>query len=291
LDDIVGARIARPVPALGDPATCGEDLDANLDMVARLAAEHCVGCEGYHLRYTVRRAVVGPTGVNDDRAEIIAYAQALLGAVRDKEQVAILIAGAADTGLLATCAGAAAQLDGALVRKLRFHLIDICETPLALSRAFAATHGIDLVTERNDLRSAPIDKSADIIIVHSFLRQIEPRFHVPLLRRLASALLPGGTILFSNRLRAPRVVPRSERVDLLVERYEGGEAKLSVPLDQIVSSLTAREDRTYDFSDMDQLRSIFEPAGLVVEDATVVTREHVENGRPSTRYIALLRRA
>ena len=46
--------------SLMDPFKMGEDLPAQLEMVRKLAPIHCIGCDGYHLRWATRRAGIDP---------------------------------------------------------------------------------------------------------------------------------------------------------------------------------------------------------------------------------------
>src|SRR5262245_29063351 len=113
-----------------------EDLEANLRLAEALAPTHCAGCNGYHLA-RVRRRASAPAPDALDRAEMVQALRDWLASRRPSpEPVEILIAGSADTNLLATCAEAAADATPA-----RYTVVDRCRTPLALCEAFAQQHG------------------------------------------------------------------------------------------------------------------------------------------------------
>jgi hypothetical protein len=283
LDIEDGYRAAKALP---DSVSFGEDLSANLALTARLAPACCTVCQGYHLRYVASRLTDAKTPINHDRrqlAEVVGrYAAARPGPTH------VLIAGAADTGILATCAhGVAAAGLGA--PRVGYTVLDICETPLALCRAFAGRHGLDVQTVVADLRKPETRLAADLVIVHSVLRQIEADFHRPIMEELRSWLGPDGRIVFSNRLGKPFRLPKKRRRERLLERVEKGEVTLPIPLEDILAAFDRSVDQPHEFETIGEMHALFDAAGLAVESEHVVEPPPEEPGDASeTRYLAVL---
>jgi hypothetical protein len=105
---------SSPLAALGeryssqtgvdDPASCGENLDLNLKLISEIAPSLCTDCGGYHLRYAVSRVSMPMTPINFDRMELAQIVGAKVRAAGENGRVDVTIGGAADTGILATCA-------------------------------------------------------------------------------------------------------------------------------------------------------------------------------------------
>jgi hypothetical protein len=295
LDDIVGAWTGRPVPALSDPETCGEDLNRNLDIVARLARVHCKECHGHHIRYAVSRLVQDKTPIDFDRAELFAGIRRAAEAVAASRggPIHIVIGGAADTGILATCAHAVAQ-SPVLATRVRFTVLDICETPLLLCREFGKWHGLQVDTRTVDLRQPHFALAADVIVLHSILRQIDVAYHRPLLAGMAGWLGPRGSIVFSNRLHAPKgTMSRQGRIEILQQRYERGEIQISMPLQEIIDSLVVRDEWPHDYESVGEIRQLIADSGLAIETESLLESiATIDPGvrRPEDRYLAILRR-
>ena len=153
---------------------------------------------------------------------------------------------------------------------------------------------MNLETHAVDLRKPDFTLDADIVVLHSILRQIEIEYHEPLLANIAGWLGPRGSIVFSNRLHAPSTRPsRQRRLDILRERYERGEIQLSVPLQDIIDALVFREEWPHDYESVEEIRRLVADAGLVVDSECLIERvAGGETGAPrrEDRYLATLRR-
>ena len=193
-----------PINALLDPLNCGEDLVQNANRVAELAPSLCLGCTDYHIRRAVQRAAGVRLSVAHDRAKIIRLVFDFLTTFPPEEQtpISIVIPGSADTGILSTCAHAAASLGLAMLNRCRFTVIDRCPTPLTLCREFAERYGISLETCEGDFNSPAFSFEADLVVVHSLLRFIAPDSQVELMRMFGSWLGRRGRIIFSNAIRS-----------------------------------------------------------------------------------------
>jgi hypothetical protein len=141
------------IGALLDPESCGENLVQNANRIAELAAILCLGCADYHVRRAVQRAAGVRLSIAHDRARIIRLIFDFLATFppEEKTSINIVIPGSADTGILSTCAHAAASHGLAMLNRCRFTVIDLCPTPLTLCREFAERYGISLETCQGDL--------------------------------------------------------------------------------------------------------------------------------------------
>ncbi len=289
----IGADLSyRTGMRLSDPECCGEDLARNLDVIAQVAPSLCADCNGHHIRYAASRLVLEKTPINIDRAEMVEYIRAHIAALADNGQdtIDIVVAGAADTGILATCAHAAAAL-GPLAARVRYTVIDICETPLVLCEEFARWHGLRIVTRKMDLTSTDARFDADIIVLHSILRQIPPQLHRSMLMELTTWLKQNGIFLFSSRLHhpAPRV-PKERQIEILAERQRSGELHLSVPLEFLSEALVIRRHWSHDFENTEEMATLFEEAALAVKNEKFVEQRCNAEGLSEieSRYVAVL---
>jgi hypothetical protein len=187
-------------PSLLDPVSCGEDLAYNAQRFSELAPDHCAGCADYHIRSALHRYAGPPKFF--DRPELIRLMGKIIAdkAALPGKTIEIVVAGTADTAMLATCAHAAAMLRVDVLKRCRFTVLDRCETPLFVCAEFAAWHGLDFNARPGDLILAAQPCAADLIITHSIFRFIPHADQAALLRRIGSWLAPAGRLIFSNRI-------------------------------------------------------------------------------------------
>jgi hypothetical protein len=289
-------------PDLGDPATCGEDLLHNAQRAIDLARRLCRDCADYHVLFPLRRATGGVFGVDRDRPKMTEIVGQLV-ATRTSGPIDILIVGAADSGILATCAHAARQVGGDALRRARFTVIDRCETPLELCRDFARRHGLLLHAEAADLTQTPSNHTADVIVHHSLLRFLPPAARCAALRKLAQWLKPDGRLVFfmgaQSRSTVEQGTRRRAEVGALVRALvDSGRIRLSEPVAAFQARLDADLERNtrrqIDSSSPDDLRELFAAAGLQVASFEQLSREMVmPSGRSYARerIVAVLTRA
>lgn len=189
--------------SLLDPVSCGEDLIHNTVRVSELAPDHCVGCADYHIRTAVQRGFGVAKGIAQDRPHLIQLITKIIAdrAAASDSSITIVIPGSADTGVLATCAHAAAKLGPSVFDRCRFTVLDRCPTPLLLCQEFAARHRVSLETFQIDLLATSRHFDADVIVVHSLFRFINRLNQIALLDRLGEWLIAGGRLVVSTSLR------------------------------------------------------------------------------------------
>lgn len=201
----------------------------------------------------------------------------------------LLVSGAADFAMLEVALSA---FDGAPAQP-RFTAADICETPLALCRWFAAQSGLALETRAVDILTFEDTEGQeaggfDAVVTHSFLGNFAPEARPALMRQWLKLLKPGGRLLTVNRLRgaeAPATTTFTE------EEREGFIARLTADLkhcrddlDLTAEELTAmaeaylRNRRSHPVRRQEDLAALFEDAGFVLE--TFAPLEAPDPGRP-----------
>ncbi|HUQ38076.1 MAG TPA: class I SAM-dependent methyltransferase [Aestuariivirga sp.] len=189
--------------SLLDPFRMGEDLPAQLDMVRRLAPLHCVSCDGYHLVWAERRAKIDRETELFYNPEFMSNILAGIGRLHGAghRTIKIFIAGSADTKLLAACAYAVHVQKYFTPDAADFHIMDACETPLQLARAYAGRFGLRVTTTTGTMPDAIPDLSANLIIVSGLLRFIPYEEKALFLKRMKSLLSNGGAMAFTQSIR------------------------------------------------------------------------------------------
>jgi hypothetical protein len=181
-----------------DPATCGEDHSYNLALATTYASQFCGTCADYHTTISINRILGTSAWFGISRPALVDFISNSLGEGTDSRD--ILIAGAGDTSTFATCAHAVAIKGPRYIEATRFHILDKCETPLALCRDFAQRHNLTAHIGRDDLTKPSGNYLADIVIMHSVLNFIPVDHHLDILRNALSWLKPNGRLFVWNAL-------------------------------------------------------------------------------------------
>ena len=174
-------------------------LAQSAHIARRLALEHCqrtaaADCTWYHGTWQYLRAL-GVSKTAGGHATFLTETLRSLVAGGDVRRV--LISGSADDAM--TLIALEAFRDARVRPELT--LIDICETPLALSRWSAERVGGTVATQRTDILDYSADVPFDVVMSNSFLSYFEAAARPRLFARWASLLRSGGKLLLTNRLR------------------------------------------------------------------------------------------
>lgn len=210
---------ARTIGTAAAPPRFRSDTGEDLGRLARLAydtsATRCQGCRDYHTMWPYLRSR-GLTGAGPEH-NLPLQLELLLRAAGQRDTVRWLVAGAADAGLFALVSRAAATLGSA---RHAVTVVDRCETPLALSRAHAASISADVETVQSDLLDLRRDASFDVVLMHQLLKYFSGAERLALLRHAYDWLAPGGALCMSVQEeppegRASRIRMKAWRADAL----------------------------------------------------------------------------
>lgn len=273
--------------SLLDPETCGEDLAHMVWRMSELAPSLCGDCAEYHLRFALTRSISSvDKSVAVDRPLLIKHIQRIVSepARPPDGHVDILIAGAADTGVLATCAHAVAVLGEPLFSRCRFILLDRCRSPLVLSAEFAGRHGVSLRTIEADLTAVTEDFAVDLIVAHSFLRFLDRPQQIALLKKFSSWLKPQGRIIVSQSIRPKGAAHLGKEVrrlgsnlDLVRAAIASGRIKLAPEAEPVLRRMYALDHdhlaRRGDLASADELRVLLIEAGLREHSIDVIAHD------------------
>jgi SAM-dependent methyltransferase len=160
----------------------------------QLSDRLCGSCRDLHALWPYIRLSRSSTGVEVEGSRLTEVLRRLIADGRRD----VLIAGAADTGLLALVARAGAD------HPVNIVALDICETPLELCRRFAKQWSIPIATVRQDLRELNVRQQFDVVLVHGTLHFIDESGRLTAVRRIRDSLRPDGRIvLLFNTSKAP----------------------------------------------------------------------------------------
>ena len=199
----------------------------------------------------------------------------------------ILISGAADFAMLevtrSAFAGTAAQPD--------FTATDIGETPLALSRWFAAREGFELSTRAADILSFEDRAGFDAIVTHSFLGNFAAAQRPALMRQWHNLLKPGGRLLTINRLRGAAAARTTAFTDAEAARFvqrlavdlEAHRDDIDCPPETLTAMAEAylRNRRSHPVRNREELAGYFESAGFTLEHFAELEAPDPGGSRPA----------
>jgi SAM-dependent methyltransferase len=184
----------------------------------------------------------------------------------------ILIAGAADTGLLAVAARAIGSGTGIVV-------LDRCETPLELCRQFARRWSLPIDTLHLDLKELSIKSIFDVVFAHSLLQFVPSERRVDVLSRLRRSLRPDGRLVILFRTGAPVKGEllqkyRETYPKHLIGRLEDMNIVLPEPRDDFCRRVEAyaEERRVREGADTSraEVERLIEAAGFAIESVTAI---------------------
>jgi len=240
-----------------------EDLPQLAADAADSARRLCGPCQNFHLLWPYLR-LAGATGGRANAAPFTHAALIRLLSGGGK----ILIAGTADTGLLAAVARAAGS-------RAEIAVLDRCETPLVLCRRFAERWSLPIETLHADLMEFSVVSAFDIVLAHSLLQFIPADRRVDVLSRLRRSLRPNGrlAITFRTSGRIEGGLLSEYRVAYpkrLVEKLEQMNIALPEPreefrrrLETYAEERRAREGALSDRADVERL---IETAGFTIDE-------------------------
>jgi SAM-dependent methyltransferase len=258
-----------------------EPLAESAPLAHRLARAHCrplsatgERCDWYHGFWQHLR-LMGLTKTSGGQAAFLVDVLRRLARTGDSPRV--LVSGSADYSMPAHALWAY-RAEGAA---LSLAVLDRCETPLALCRWYAERCGTTLATHCADILEHEAAGPVDVVFTNSFLGSFDPATRPRLFASWRRMLRPGGTLLFTNRLR-PRAEPgvlgfdaEQTRGFVAAARREAKArgAALGLDPDEAASRAQAYAERyrSHPVRTVDEIAGLLEAAGFAVERLEVVS--------------------
>lgn len=172
---------AGPIPSL----LWDDDPRGHAARSVEVARALCTCEYPYHVLWPILRAaeITGSLRYQEDEALVPVLGPLLANGTR------VLIAGSADTGTLCVAGRIAAA------RRPHFTVLDRCPAPLKLIDEFAAERHLACTTLRADLLELAEIARWDVVLVNYTLQYVAAAERPAVLKHLASALVPGGTLI------------------------------------------------------------------------------------------------
>jgi len=198
-----------------------EDLRRLAEEAFELADQTCGSCKNFHMLWPYLRLA----GASGGRAGV-PLINSVLKTLLSNQGRKILIAGCADTGLLALVARAATA-------NTEITVLDRCKTPIELCRRFANRWALAIEALHQDLTELAIRSKFDVVFAHMLLHFLPADRQLDVLSRLRHALQPDGRLVIAFRTSPPvtgACAPEPEhgrdRSLRLIEQLE----RLNIPL-------------------------------------------------------------
>lgn len=278
-----------------------EDLHANLLACLALAPRHCEACGDFHLLAALRRTTASRIGLDFDRDVFVALgAEALARHAAAGRAPSVLIAGAADTAILKLVMDAALVAGGeAMARGLAITVVDLCETPLAICRDYAARHGLSIETAVADLGAWVPGRRFGLVAMHGVLPFFPEGRRLDMLRRIAGWAEPDGFVLSACQIaesspRAEAEAQTAGRIATLDAHIASAGAPAGVDIEalraRIRRGVQLRRSHPRLFADEAAAAAFHEAAGLALVAQRSVDLGAATGPRRYDRRLVLLAR-
>jgi SAM-dependent methyltransferase len=244
-----------------------EDLPRLAAEAYELSGRLCGTCRDMHALWTYIRLSRASTGVEAQASNLEAQLTALFAGGRRH----VLIAGSQDTGVLALVARAGAGPE------MNITVLDICETPLELCRAFAKQWSLPIETVRQDLLDLDIQQRFDIVLVHGTLQYISADRRADVLARMQRAIRPGGrlVLLFNTSRSVAGEVAQESRAgygDWVIDELTRLDVALpdtdAVFRERLNAHARRRELREGAFAEPGEVEALLNAAGFDIDHCT-----------------------
>jgi len=263
-------------------------LDENLRSLAfeayQISDRLCDHCRNFHSLWPYLRLAKASGGDVGEPLIASTLKQLVL-----KGNRSILVAGCADTGLLAVVAAAAAP-------GTKITLLDRCRTPLELCRRFAQRRSLSIETIHCDLMNFSADSSYDIVFAHALLQFIPSEFRIDVVSRIRRSLRPDGRLLLAFRTSSHiegallHEYKESYRKNI-IEQLESRNVELPEPRKEFYRRLEEyseeRRKREGAHQSYEEVEGLLKVAGFEIENINPIESEQSE---PFRRFAAKIQK-
>ena len=264
-------------------ANIDEPLIESAPLAWRLAPQLCrkdaatdENCAWYHGMWQVLRLMELASSASD-RAEF--YHQWIRASCADSHTPRILICGAADYAMLAVVLAAFRDRGAAPV----ITVVDLCETPLHLSRWYAERTGRRIETACADILEYRAPAPFDVVCTDGIFSRFAPAHRPALVAKWREVLRPGGRFMTTNRLRPgsteDRIVgfsgERAQRFRDAVQRAMAEKPDM-IRIDprEVAQRAAIYADRhdSWPVTSMEKIGESFERGGFKIDTLAGITR-------------------
>jgi SAM-dependent methyltransferase len=247
-----------------------EPLLDSASLARALAHRHCPPrCRAYHGFWQhLRLMKLGKTLSGLSEAFSSAIAREATSWPVNGNPPKVLISGCADYSAYAHVLAACHSVG----RSAEVTALDLCETPLELSRWLAERQGKSIGTVCSDILDYTTTDCHDLIVTSSFLGYFPGSVRARLFAAYSGVLKPGGLLLISNRLRAGSEETQvgfsdqaiDDFTDLVVERNAGLPAavRLSDPAARDAARAYCAVMKSYPVNSRSTVEPLLEATGL-----------------------------
>jgi SAM-dependent methyltransferase len=259
----------------GEPPMLEEPLVVSAPLARRVAPDLCrkdpasgEDCAWYHGPWQYFR-VLDLVTAPPDHADFLL--DALGSLARADGYRRILVSGAADYSMPAHVLWAYAK--GSAVADVT--VVDICETPLFLTKWYAETRSARLQTQACDILDYETERSFDVLCTHSFLGNFAADQRRDVIAKWRDLLRPGGKVITVNRVRpanAPEKVrftreQAAEFREAVLREARVRRDILGVDPEELASCAQtyAESKRTHPIKSREEIIELFEGGGFAIE--------------------------
>jgi len=247
-------------------------LELSAPLAHRLALRRCAGCGWYHGIWQYLRLL----GFIDPTARHAAFFRRALRGVGGGRAPRVLVCGAADYSMCVQV------LDACRTQGVEpaVQVIDLCSTPLALNRWYAARVDAKIATRQVDVLAYRAARPFDAICTHALLGRFAPATRPALMKKWRDLLRPGGVVATVTPVRpgSPRTLvrfSRSQATSFGTAVRDATAARGGLPgidPDTLSNAATkyAQKHGVHRVQSLEALRSLFEEAGFRVGHLSLV---------------------
>jgi SAM-dependent methyltransferase len=248
------------------PHRFDEDLRRVAAESFELAGRLCRGCGSFHALWPYLRLARATSAGLEGATSLL---QSVLAELMAEGRRDVLIAGAADTGVLATIVRATSRHPPGIV------VLDRCETPLESCRRLARRWALPVATLHEDLGNLDRPAHFDIVFAHGTLHFLDPDRRADALVRMRRALRPGGRLVLranaGGRIEGELTGAGRDGYPAWVPEEL---ARIGVPLPEPAQAFrerlrmhaVSREHREGAFATAEEIRAALMQAGFAIRD-------------------------
>ena len=263
----------KPLPEI-------QTREADIERLGEIAAEayavagrFCGSCRNLHALWPYIRLSRSSTGLERSGSVLETALRAFItGGLRK-----ILIAGAADTGLLSLVLRAADDFD------VDVTVLDVCASPLELCRRLAGQWSIPVRTVKQDLADLDERQAFDLVLVHGTLHFIAGEKRLNVLARIHRGLRPNGRLVLLFNTSRPSTIRKDDKLHVdYAESVVNELRRLAIPLPdsefEFIRRLSdhsrQRQEREGAFASPGDAERLLETAGFEIIGCSEVETTH-----------------